>query len=388
MLTDTAKDLDDRAVESGPYDPAGKAPWGEPKACVGGSEETTTFDVAGQSGTSHGGTFELDDILALVQTHIDSTYPPDSPIAASEIFLVPTPGPPGNPTKYVAAPWPRGEEQLIGAWFSVARTDDGLSISESWACEDFLVGIETEARGERPEFAGVLKVYDNGGGFRCYSEFSEGEIFDYAESVDVDGFATLKEAIDDFWAEEYGGGRTGYPYERLALVESVDAKGTVTYADVLGNTQLSLRYEPLQNETWNLSSVNQCSNGPNRFVDGPVLRSPPPPPGELEEQTAEVQGTLVLEDGCLLLGPGDDLNPELRYPPIWPAGTTWQSDPPGVVLGSGEVVLIGEAVYGGGGYPQGVNLNWDALVREFAIACAGPTGEVAVFNPGGDIELG
>jgi hypothetical protein len=121
-------------------------------------------------------------------------------------------------------------------------------------------------------------------------------------------------------------------------------------------------------------------------VDGPVLISPLPESDVLEGMAAEVKGTLVFDSdiGCLLL----ELE-GVRYPLVWPAGTSWRSDPPGVLLEDGEVVEPGMKVYGGGGYLDRGGIEWmaSAAVADAAEACAGPTGEIAIFNIGSEVTV-
>lgn len=96
---------------------------------------------------------------------------------------------------------------------------------------------------------------------------------------------------------------------------------------------------------------------------------------------AIVSGTVVYdeESDCILL---DD------KPVVWPAGARWQADPPAVLV-SGLAVAPGTAVTGGGGYVQ---LDWiqgqaGESVASAASTCLGPTGEVAYFNEGSEVEL-
>jgi hypothetical protein len=57
------------------------------------------------------------------------------------------------------------------------------------------------------------------------------------------------------------------------------------------------------------------------------------------------------------------------------------------VLPAGAVPIGGQ-VYGGGGYFQAGDLSSlpDDVVQA-AAACVGPTGEIAVFNAGGDVTI-
>jgi hypothetical protein len=121
-------------------------------------------------------------------------------------------------------------------------------------------------------------------------------------------------------------------------------------------------------------------------VDGPVLVSPLPDSDELGGMAAEVRGILVFDadTGCLLL----ELE-GVRYPLVWPAGTSWSADAAGVRLDTGEMVEPGMTVHGGGGYLQrgGIEHVAGAAVADAAAVCAGPTGEIAIFNPGSTVTI-
>lgn len=112
-------------------------------------------------------------------------------------------------------------------------------------------------------------------------------------------------------------------------------------------------------------------------VDGPVLTRPEDRSGGLD---AIVGGTLALDDGCLRLG---------GIPVLWPSGTTWDAETSVVVLPSGDEASVGAEVTGGGGYSQADSLAGFAAdeVAEAAADCAGPTGEVGVFNAGAEIRV-
>lgn len=79
----------------------------------------------------------------------------------------------------------------------------------------------------------------------------------------------------------------------------------------------------------------------------------------------------------------------VRYPLVWPAGTSWQEDPPAVVLDNGELVEPGMTVYGGGGYLQAEQIEemTGPAVAAAADRCAGPTGEIAFFNIDSEVEV-
>ncbi len=121
-------------------------------------------------------------------------------------------------------------------------------------------------------------------------------------------------------------------------------------------------------------------------VDGPVIYSGESPFGGGED--AQISGVITLEGECLYLSSLDD--PALRYPVVWPRGTQWQEDPPGVVLPDGHVAVVGDVATGSGGYhhPEDVESRADADGAELADRCAdGPSREVAIFNPGSDVNL-
>lgn len=133
--------------------------------------------------------------------------------------------------------------------------------------------------------------------------------------------------------------------------------------------------------------IGACAgSGDAGSVNGPVLASPSPPPGELEGMAAEVRGELDYDDSsnCLRL----ELE-GVRYPVVWPAGTRWQEDPPAVVLADGRTAPPGATVLGGGGYLSRDHVAEVAgdEVAAAAQRCAGPTAEIAFFNPGSEVEV-
>lgn len=103
---------------------------------------------------------------------------------------------------------------------------------------------------------------------------------------------------------------------------------------------------------------------------------------------AEVRGTVEIRDECLMLVQ-EDVPDAPTYPVIWPAGTTWQEEPPAVVLKGGRVVEPGTSVIGGGGYLQRDDIEGfvGSVVADAAGDCAGETGEIALFNIGSDVQV-
>ena len=77
----------------------------------------------------------------------------------------------------------------------------------------------------------------------------------------------------------------------------------------------------------------------------------------------------------------------VSYAIVWPAGTSWQPDPPAVLLPDGQIVEPGMSVLGDGGYLSSVTHMTGQVVNDAAAACAGPTGEIAIFNLGAEVTI-
>ncbi len=135
-------------------------------------------------------------------------------------------------------------------------------------------------------------------------------------------------------------------------------------------------------------AVYSCSSlgfgGPG--VDGPVIHSGFSFGGDGDD--AEVTGALSLDGPCLYIEHPD--LPEIRYPVVWPKGTGWQAEPAGVTLPGGAVALLGQVVYGGGGYYKERDRIESVAGLEgadLALRCAEePYHEVAIFNPGSRVD--
>jgi hypothetical protein len=123
-----------------------------------------------------------------------------------------------------------------------------------------------------------------------------------------------------------------------------------------------------------------------RAIDGPVMRYP-----DASSTSGKVpnllQGVLQLDGDCLYLV---QAGIESRFPILWPAGTRWDEPNQSVVSPVGDVMRIGGAVEGRGGYfylsdidrlagPAAWNLsvgcveNGQILVVENRPAAIGPT---------------
>lgn len=127
-------------------------------------------------------------------------------------------------------------------------------------------------------------------------------------------------------------------------------------------------------------AISGCSS--EGSVDGPVLTSPRKPLFGGGGMDAIVEGTLAFDGDCLHLIQGD-----LEYPVVWPSGASWEPDPPSVVL-DGQIIQPGMTVSGGGGWLNRDHVEQQAgsQVADAAERCAGPTGEIAFFNIGSEVD--
>ena len=123
-------------------------------------------------------------------------------------------------------------------------------------------------------------------------------------------------------------------------------------------------------------------------VDGPVLTSPQPD-GRFGGMDGIVRGIVVFDEsaGCLYLGSSS----ENRKAVVWPAGASWQADPPAVKI-HGQLIEPGMSVEGGGGYVlyESIKAFAGTAVADAAQACAdptGPTADVALFNVGSEVDV-
>ena len=119
-----------------------------------------------------------------------------------------------------------------------------------------------------------------------------------------------------------------------------------------------------------------CSSPDDGRGEGPVLTSVG---GDDDWMAAIVAGRLTFQNDCLLLG---------GMPVVWPESTNWDADSQALTLPGGDVVQVGARLTGGGGFLRsrhGRTSRHD--VAAAAKSCLGTTGEVAVFNPGSDVEV-
>jgi len=112
-----------------------------------------------------------------------------------------------------------------------------------------------------------------------------------------------------------------------------------------------------------------------RAIDGPVMRYP-----DASSTSGKVpnllQGVLQLDGNCLYLV---QAGIETRFPVLWPAGTAWDEPNKSVVSPGGEVMPIGSAVEGRGGYfyLSDVNLLAGPAVWNLAVGCV-ENGQIVV----------
>lgn len=117
-------------------------------------------------------------------------------------------------------------------------------------------------------------------------------------------------------------------------------------------------------------------------VDGPMIEGN----RQIGGTDADVFGQLIVESGCLYLSWPDS---GIRFPVIWPHGTAWDSGQSAVVLPGGTLAYHGDWVDGAGGYhSHGLDHYTVAEGVELAMTCVdNQYGEVAVFNPSGDVNI-
>lgn len=118
-------------------------------------------------------------------------------------------------------------------------------------------------------------------------------------------------------------------------------------------------------------------------VDGPVLTSPRPPLFGVDGMAAILTGSLAFDGDCLRL-----IHRDIEYPVVWPSGASWEPESPSVVL-DGQTFEPGMTVSGEGGYLYSDHVEQLAgsQVAHAAERCAGPTGEIAFFNVGSDVDV-
>ena len=102
-------------------------------------------------------------------------------------------------------------------------------------------------------------------------------------------------------------------------------------------------------------------------IDGPVMRYQETSSASGQLATL-LQGVLQLDEGCLYLV--QDAIGE-RFPVLWPAGTRWDEPNQSVVSPVGDVMRIGGAVEGRGGYfyLSDVGLLAGTAARNLAAQC-------------------
>ncbi len=114
-----------------------------------------------------------------------------------------------------------------------------------------------------------------------------------------------------------------------------------------------------------------------RAIDGPVMRYP-----DASSTSGKVphllQGVLQLDGDCLYLV---QAGIETRFPILWPAGTRWDEANQSVVSPVGEVMRMGGAVEGRGGYfyLSDVNLLAGPAAWNLSVKCV-ENGQIAVVG--------
>ena len=167
-----------------------------------------------------------------------------------------------------------------------------------------------------------------------------------------------------------------------AVLDDVKASATkalidATRADILNSIKIDVILTPIPPSL-------------RSRMDGPVLTSPFPE-GGFGGVDHPLGGTVVFDEGieCLYLARAGH-----RSAVVWPAGASWQSDPPAVKL-QGQLIEPGMSVEGEGTSTSyaGVRNAAGVAVADAARACAehvAPSDQdigIALFNMGTDVDL-
>ncbi|HZX55377.1 MAG TPA: hypothetical protein VFE86_11895 [Ilumatobacteraceae bacterium] len=114
-----------------------------------------------------------------------------------------------------------------------------------------------------------------------------------------------------------------------------------------------------------------------RAIDGLVMRYPETSSTSVDLATL-LDGVLQVEGDCLYL-----VQPALqqRFPILWPAGTRWDGQNQSVVSPAGEVMRVGDAVQGRGGYYflSDIHLFAGTAASNLAVQCV-DNGQIAAFQ--------
>ena len=207
--------------------------------------------------------------------------------------------------------------------------------------------------------------------------------------------ATIAYASARSDAPEVGMNNTGLDAETGHLMTTIGLHGAACDAAVIDDFRSSATKALIDatgadilNSVKTDVQVHLIAPSRGNKVDGPVLTSPEPN-GFFGVMDAIVRGTVVFDEktGCLYLGSS---NSKDLHPVVWPAGASWQADPPAVKL-QGPLIEPGMSVEGGGGYVSYGSIRNVAgvAVADAAQICADhvDTESIAFFNVGSGVEL-
>lgn len=272
----------------------------------------------------------------------------EEPVAAGECPVTTPPASAFTPPE----PWPATPPAGDVVWYGTDDLWTVLSIdghtprkSVWWSAAFPGGGVEPE-----PEIAVVYERLDDPG--------------DDEAVVDLGPKGTNANTAEDGWFM-IAGGEPETPGCWQATATYKDATLTYVFEVPAGTTP---------------SSIPPVGDG---GVDGPLMFSAPWDPATGVEY-ADLSGTIELDDGCLFLRNGD------ASPILWPFGSRWQAEPPGVFTPTGDFVPVGGRVAGAGGYHGPDDLEYyvqDEAALTMAERCAQvESGQVAVIQ-GGGIEV-
>ncbi|MCB0968575.1 MAG: META domain-containing protein [Ilumatobacter sp.] len=163
------------------------------------------------------------------------------------------------------------------------------------------------------------------------------------------------------------------------LTTSVDGRRLSLESEGSGAFPVGLSFVPADGtETTTPDPVEPTAAGHSLGggVDGPVMYAARRDGGDV--MAAEIIGTLELDGECLYT-----VFDGIRYPVLWPYGTTWNAEAKSVVLPDGSTLAMGDEVYGGGGYLYADTIGGftsDDAIERAALCAEDPYGEIAVLQ--------
>lgn len=164
--------------------------------------------------------------------------------------------------------------------------------------------------------------------------------------------------------------------EGSGIRATIDGDRLTIESDTSGGYRAGLSFRPTTRSTASDGDAGAATHelDPTGGVDGPVMYAERIEPGG-DQMAAEIVGTLELDGECLHATSGG-----VRYPVLWPFGTTWDAETEAVVLPDGVRFAVGDEVHGGGGYLHRGLAAAPAVTDRIETCAEEPYFEVAVLQ--------